>query len=160
MNRRILTLFVILTVALSFTNAFASDAKRQELMDAVEYGVQLINSKGKAAFSELENFRFDNGAGYLYITNIDAVVIMHPVAPELLNKDCTSIKGAKGKYFGAEMKHKALNDGSGWTSYWWPNAKNNNVLELKCSYYNTATMNGEKVIVCAAAFGISEQGCQ
>lgn len=160
MKRQIQVLSVILAVLLSFTNVFADDAKRQELMDAVEYGVQLINSKGKAAFSELDTFRFDNGVGYLYVTNADFVVIMHPVAPELLNKDCTAIKGARGKYFGAEMKHKAINYGSGWTSYWWPNPKNNNVPELKCSYFKTAMMDGEKVTVFAAAFGISEQGCQ
>lgn len=161
MKRLIQGLLVMLAVTLSVTNAFADDAKKQELIDAVEYGVQLINSKGKAAFTELEDFRFDNGNGYLYITDWNAVVIMHPVAPELLNKDCTGIKGAKGKYFGAEMKHKAHNEGgTGWTSYWWPNREKGGAPDLKCSYFKTAMMDGDKVIVYAASFGISEQGCQ
>ncbi len=148
-------------VTMSFSNVFADEnTVKQELMNAVDHGVKLIESKGKAAFPELEAFRFNNGRDYLYITDYNAVVIMHPVAPELLNKDCTGIRGAKGKYFGAEMKSKAQSVGTGWTSYWWPNPEKNGQPDLKCSYFKIADMDGEKVIIYAASFGVSEAGCE
>jgi len=140
--------------------ALAAEDRKKELQDAVEYGVKTIDAKGKAALDELKPYRFAGGEGYLYVTDMGARVIMHPVAPELMNKDCTTIKDARGKYFGAEMKGKAEKSGSGWTSYWWPNPKKNNTPELKCSYFKVANMAGQKVIVYAALFGVSEAGCQ
>ena len=123
------------------------------------YGVKVIENKGKAALDELKSYRFGDGTGYVYVTDMSAVVLMHPVAPELVGKDCTAIKDAAGKYFGAEMKHKAHKTGSGWASYLWPNPAKNKQPELKCSYFKSANMGGTKVIVYAADFGISEAGC-
>lgn len=135
--------------------AFAADRKK-ELADAVDHGAKVIQGKGKAGLDELKSFRFAGGEGYLYVTDMEAVVIMHPVAKELLGKNCVAIKDAKGKYFGAEMMAKAKKDGAGWTSYSWPNPKNNNVPELKCTYYKVADMAGQKVIVCGALSGVGE----
>jgi signal transduction histidine kinase len=135
--------------------ANAADRKK-ELTDAVDYAAKLIETKGKAALEELKPYRFAGGEGYVYVTDMEAVVIMHPVAKELVGKNCTAIKDAKGKFFGAEMKAKAEKDGVGWTSYWWPNPKNNNTPELKCSYFRTAKMGSEKVIVYAALFDVGE----
>ncbi|HNY66988.1 MAG TPA: cache domain-containing protein [Deltaproteobacteria bacterium] len=141
-------------------SSFADDAaKRKVLMDGVNYGVKVIENKGKAALDELKSYRFGDGTGYVYVTDMSAVVLMHPVAPELVGKDCTAIKDAAGKYFGAEMKHKAHKTGSGWASYLWPNPAKNKQPELKCSYFKSANMGGTKVIVYAADFGISEAGC-
>lgn len=141
--------------------AFADDAaKKKVLIDAVQYSVDVFEKKGRAGFDELKGFRFDGGDGYVYLTDIELVVIMHPVAPELLNKNCLAIKDTNGKYFGAEFKAKADKSGEGWTWYWWPNPAKNKQPELKCSYYKVANAKGEKVIVYAASYGITEQGCR
>lgn len=163
--RRLLWLSVCLLVCALVVGFWPQAAKaddeaaKKELVSAVNYAVGVIEAKGKAALDELKKYRFGEG-NYVYVTDMGAVVIMHPVAPELLNKDCTQIKDAKGKFFGAEMKGKAEKYGSGWTSYWWPNPKKNNAPDLKCAFFKTANMAGTKVIVYAAAFGISEAGCQ
>lgn len=155
-----ITLFIVSFMGIG--PACADDAaKKKVLVDAVQYAVDLLEKEGRPAFAELKAFRFDNGNGYIYLTDMNLVVIMHPVAPELLNKDCTLIKDTKGKYFGAEFKAKAEKSGEGWTHYWWPNPAKSKQPELKCSYYKVAKMkNGEKVIAYAADFGISEQGCK
>jgi signal transduction histidine kinase len=147
----------IVTLALCFP-AFAAENRKKEMTDAVNTAAKILETKGKAGMEELKSFRFAGGEGYVYLTNMDFIVIMHPVAKELVGKDCTAIRDTKGKYFGAEMKSKVLKDGSGWTSYWWPNAKKNNTPELKCSYFRTATMDGQKVAVYAALFDVGE--CQ
>ncbi|HOS96444.1 MAG TPA: cache domain-containing protein [Deltaproteobacteria bacterium] len=159
--KKSLLVAAILCFALAMGSPVSADdaAGRQELIDAVDHGVKVIESKGKAGLEELKNYRFAGG-NYLYVTDMNAVVIMHPVAPELLNKDCTAIRATDGKYFGAEMKSKAEKNGSGWTSYMWPNHLKNKTPELKCTYFKTANMAGTKVIVYAAMFGISEAGCK
>lgn len=149
------SIIVCLIVVAMAAPAFAADRKK-ELTDAVHHGVTVIESKGKAGLDELKAFRFAGGEGYLYVTDMEAVVIMHPVAKELLGKNCVAIKDAKGKFFGAEMMAKAKKDGAGWTGYWWPNPKNGNAPELKCSYYKVAAMAGQKVIVCAALSNVGE----
>lgn len=154
---------LVCLVLLVFTAATASadDAARKKVLEnAVDHAVKVLEAKGKAGLEELKAFRFDDGNAYVYVTDMKAVVIMHPTAPELLNKDCTAIKDMKGKFFGAEMKGKAEKYGEGWTSYWWPNPAKNNAPDLKCARFKVANMGGEKVIVYAAIFGISEGGCQ
>lgn len=147
---------IMCVVFVAFCMPAGAADRKKELTDAVDHAVKVIETKGKAGLEELKPYRFAGGEGYVYVTDMEAVVIMHPVAKELLGKNCTAIKDAKGKYFGAEMKSKAEKDGSGWTSYWWPNPKNNNTPELKCSYFKTAKMGSEKAIVYAALFDVGE----
>jgi signal transduction histidine kinase len=151
------SLIVCLIVVGLCVPAAAAENRKKGLSDAVEYGVKTLEAKGKAGLDELKPFRFAGGEGYLYVTDMDGVVLIHP-AKELVNKNCTGIKDTKGKFFGAEMIGMAKKDGAGWTSYWWPNAKNNNTPELKCSYFKVAKMGAQKVIVYAGLFGV--EGCQ
>jgi len=154
--KKIFTTFFVCVVAITFAiPAFAATDPKKELIDAVDHGVRVLEAKGKAGMDELKSYRFANGEGYVYITNMDAVVIMHPVSSELMNKDCTTIKDAKGKFFGAEMKGKALKNGEGWTTYSWPNKAKGNAIEVKCSHYKVAKLpDGSKVIVYAALSGV------
>ena len=147
------TVLILLVIIAFCTPAFAED-RRKALMDAVDFGVKTLETKGKAGFVELKAYRFSNGEGYVYVGDTDGFVLMHPLAAELVGKDCTAIKDAKGKFFGAEMVAKAIKQGTGWTSYWWPNAKKNNTPELKCSYYRVTTMDGKKVIVYAGLYDV------
>lgn len=159
MKKTVRFLLVTVLVLILGIPAFAAEDPKKELQDAVDYGVKVLETKGKAGLAELEKYRFADG-NYLYVTDMNAVVIMHPISKELLNKDCTTIRATDGKYFGAEMKAKAEKTGSGWTSYMWPNHLKNKTPELKCVYFKTANMAGTKVIVYAARFGISEAGCK
>jgi signal transduction histidine kinase len=155
MKKIFTTLFVCLVVITFAIPAFAASDPKKELIEAVDHSVKVLETKGKAGMDELKSYRFANGEGYVYITNMEFIVIMHPVAPELVNKDCTTIKDAKGKYFGAEMKGKALKYGEGWTTYSWPNKAKGNAPEAKCSHYKIAKLpDGSKLIVYAALFGV------
>lgn len=150
---------IIIALAIGAPTYAENAEGKKGLVDAVNYGVSVIESKGKAGLDELEKYRFANG-NYLYVTDMNAVVIMHPVAKELLNKDCTTIRATDGKYFGAEMRSKAEKSGSGWTSYMWPNHLKNKTPELKCSRFKIANMAGEKVVVYSALFGVTEEECK
>jgi signal transduction histidine kinase len=154
--------FLALLVAVCFISSAAFSAelsKRDEIIRAVNYGIQVVETKGKAGFDELKNYRFAGGEGYILVSDYKGIMLFHPVLPQLVGKDMTTIQDSKGKYFHAEMKSKYEKSGSGWTSYWWPNPKTKNI-ELKCTYYKKATMEGKPVIVEAGLYGISESECR
>jgi methyl-accepting chemotaxis protein len=57
------------------------------------------------------------GNGYLFITNANTVVIMHPVLPALVNKDQSNYKDVNGKYLFVELLKTARANGSGFVDY-------------------------------------------
>jgi len=84
---------------------------------------------------------------------MNGINVMHPIQ-KLEGKDMSMLQGAKGEFFGAEMKARAEKDGAGWVSYTWENPKTKKV-EVKCTYIKTATMDGVKVFVGSGIFGIT-----
>src|SRR6185312_11980404 len=57
------------------------------------------------------------GKGYLFITDANTVVIMHPVLPDLVNKDQSHYKDVNGKYLFVELLKVARANGSGFVDY-------------------------------------------
>ena len=89
---------------------------------------------------------------------MEALCLMHPVSKGLVNNTTVTIKGARGKYFMAEAKHKAEQYGQGWVSYWWLNPTTQQIVP-KCTFFRTASMDGTRVIVAAGIYGVDEAGC-
>jgi signal transduction histidine kinase len=159
MNMRALTIIGVIIVFLVVTNVYADNCTKSDLFKAVDYAVGLINSKGKAALPELTKYRYCNGLGYVFVVEIDGKTILQPANPQLEGKDITVLQGAKGEYFGAEMKAKVQKNGEGWVSYVWENPKTK-ALEIKCSYVKAATMDGKKVFVGSGIYGIPLDDCK
>jgi cytochrome c len=151
---------VVLAMSLMFvSNSFAADCTRADLVKAVNHAVVLINTKGKDALPELNNYRYCDGEGYVFVVEIGGTTILQPANPKLEGKDITTLQGAKGEFFGAEMRAKAQKSGEGWVSYVWENPKTKR-LEIKCSYIKTAKMNGKDVFVGSGLYGISLDECK
>ena len=159
MGKRILTIIGVIIVFLVNTNVYAGTCTKTDLIKAVDYAVGLINSKGKSALPELTKYRYCNGEGYIFVIEIDGKTILQPANPQLEGKDITVLQGAKGEYFGAEMKAKAQKYGEGWVSYVWENPKTKG-LEIKCSFVKSATMDGKKVFVGSGIYGIPLDDCK
>jgi signal transduction histidine kinase len=139
--------------------AFCETCTKEDAKKAVLYVVDLVKTKGKAAIPEIEKFRFCGGEGYVYISDMNVVILVHPVHKQLVGVNQANTLDARGKYFAAELKVKANGPGEGWVSYAWPNPKTN-VIEDKCTYLKTSTMDGKRVIVCAGIGGVSPKDCK
>ena len=151
-------LIALLVTCLSASPSFAGSCTKADLVKAVDHAASLINLKGKAALPELKKSRFCGEEGYVFVVQMNGMNVMHPIQ-KLEGKDMSMLQGAKGEYFGAEMKAKAEKDGSGWISYTWENP-NSKKLDVKCTYIKTATMDGVKVFVGSGIFGITEGECK
>jgi signal transduction histidine kinase len=159
MDKRILTTIGVIIAFLVTTNVYADTCTKSDLFKAVNYAVELINSKGKAALPELTKYRYCDGLGYVFVVEIEGKTILQPANPQLEGKDITVLQGAKGEYFGAEMKAKVQKSGEGWVSYVWENPKTKG-LEIKCSFVKAATMEGKKVFVGSGIYGIRTEDCK
>jgi len=158
--RKWVVISIIALVALSSGYSLADAAcTKEEVVKAVDYAVGMLESKGKSAFPELQKFRFCGEEGYVFIYDLKAVCLFHPISPKLVGKDQTMIQDAKGKYLVAEMNAKAMNPGSGWVPYHWLNPKTNTV-DAKCTYVKRCKMDGKDVWVAAGIYMQSLQDCK
>lgn len=159
MKRNSVIAFGLVVLLLVGTKTFAATCGKADLIKAVDYAVDLINSKGKAALPELTKYRYCDGEGYVFVVEITGKTILQPANPKLEGKDITVLQGAKGEYFGAEMKAKAQKYGEGWVSYVWENPTTKR-LEIKCSFVKAATMDGVKVFVGTGIYGVPLEECK
>jgi cytochrome c len=151
-------ILALLMMCLCASPSFAGSCTKSDLMKAVDHAVGLINTSGKAALPELKKFRFCGEEGYVFVVEMSGKNVMHPIQ-KLEGKDMSMLQGAKGEYFGAEMKAKAEKDGSGWIAYTWENPTTKK-LDVKCTYIKTATMDGIKVFVGAGIYGVPLAECK
>ncbi|RXK00801.1 chemotaxis protein [Arcobacter sp. CECT 8989] len=58
--------------------------------------------------------------GYFWINDTDAVIVMHPIKPQLNNKDLSEFKDKGGKKIFTVFADVAKKDGAGFVDYVWP----------------------------------------
>ena len=154
------TLAVLVIIAvLASSQALAGEAcVKEDVRKSVEYAADILAAKGVAAFPELEKFRFCDQKGYVWVADMEGVVLMHHIH-KLVGVDQMYIQDPNGKYFNAEMVAKVKKSGAGWVSYRRLNPVSK-IIEPKCSYVKATTMDGKKVWVGAGVYGISEATCR
>ena len=106
------------------------NGRKAALQDIVEAGVNVVaqyqqmaerhelseDDAKKQAMARLSAMRYP-GKGYLFITDANTVVIMHPVLPDLVNKDQSNYKDSNGKLLFVEMLKVAREHGQGFVDY-------------------------------------------
>ena len=67
----------------------------------------------------VRNMRYDN-TEYFWINDLNAVIVMHPIKPELDGKDLSQFKDKNGKPIFVEFSNVVKAKGSGFVDYVWP----------------------------------------
>lgn len=80
----------------------------------------------------VSRIRYD-GSNYIWIHNTDNRMVMHPVAKQLMGRDLTNFKDAKGKALFKEMTRVVNAGGEGTVDYYW-NKPGEDQSKLKVSY--------------------------
>ena len=96
------------------------EAKRIETL--VKKAAALVNSKGKAAFSEFRQRGSEWFSGNLYIFAYapDGTVVLNPAFPAREGRAYHGEKDRMGKAFHDEILKTAQTKGEGWVDYWLP----------------------------------------
>jgi len=160
MKRKTLTTLLISCGVLCVfaSSAFAADTTQSKeakvTVALVDKAVALTESKGKAAFPEFKKRGSEwlKGEDYIFIADMNGVILMHPANPELETKSILDLKDANGKTFMREFVETAKNKGSGWVEYMWPKMGEKKPAK-KLSYIKRAKLpTGELVLVGAGIY--------
>jgi methyl-accepting chemotaxis protein len=84
----------------------------------------LLQAEGDAAIAKIKDpngpFRFAGGEGYIWIHNLDGIMVMHPIKPAMDGTGLLETRDVNGVYLFAAMNELVEAKGEGWVPYAWP----------------------------------------
>ena len=125
MKRKITIISGIIFFMVFFAASAGAEALTPELCKAkAKAAAALLQSEGDAALPKIKDsngeFRFAGGKGYVWIHNLDGVMVMHPIKPALDGKGLLDMRDVNGRYLFAAMNELCEDNGEGWVPYSWP----------------------------------------
>ncbi len=134
--------------------ACAASAKTKPTVDMIVAKVnkacELLAKDGKAAFPKFKgkDSEFIFAGTYIWIHDMNGVMLMHPIKFKLDGKNVTGLKDTAGKFLFVEMNKVAKEKGAGWVDYMWPKPGEKDPSR-KVSYVKLVkTPDGEMVAGC------------
>lgn len=130
-----LVMIGVFAYVLPLTKTKITEAKQENVANvvriasgiAVEYDRRIAKGEftpeeGKRrAIESIRNLRYESdGAGYLWISDLEPKMIMHPTKPELNGKNLSDYKDPNGKAIFLEFVKTVKNNGEGFVEYLWP----------------------------------------
>jgi len=92
------------------------------------------NSKEKAFREFTEGTTFKKNDLYVFVVDMNGVILAHGSNPKLVGKDMSNLKDAGGKLFIKEIIDEANAKGNGWSDYRWANPVTKKI-DLKSTYF-------------------------
>ncbi|MFN7120752.1 MAG: cache domain-containing protein, partial [Hydrogenophaga sp.] len=81
---------------------------------------KLTDEQAKAAaLAAIRSLRY-SGSEYFWINDMQPVMVMHPIKPDLEGKDLSQNKDPTGKHLFVEFVNTVKKSGAGYVSYMWP----------------------------------------
>ncbi len=146
---------VYLLASLGFSATPEPQSEQAKQIKAlVDKAAALIEGKGKDAFPEFKkkDSEWYKGETYIFVYDMNVIILMHPTHPELEGKNLTNMKDVNGKLWMQEFIETAKTNGSGWVDYMWFKPGEDQPSK-KISYIKKAKMpDGEMVIVGAGIY--------
>jgi cytochrome c len=123
----------------------SDQAKRIKIL--VDRAAELVNSRGKEAFSEFRRrgSEWFSGDTYIFAYAPDGTVVLNPAFPAREGHSYHGQEDKKGKAFHDEIIKTAQTKGSGWVDYWLPKPGQAEPSQ-KWSYVKAVTAEGVAVI--------------
>ena len=73
----------------------------------------------REALSAIRGMRYE-GSNYFWVMDLESVMVMHPVKPELTGKSLRDLEDPNGNRFMLAMEQAARSAGEGYVDYFWP----------------------------------------
>lgn len=125
MTKRMISVVVSLFFVLAFSSTSFGEALTPELCKTkVKAAAELLKAEGDAALEKIKDpngeYRFAGGEGYLWVHNLDGVMVMHPIKPALDGKGLLDMRDVNNVYLFVAMNELVEEKGEGWVPYSWP----------------------------------------
>ena len=150
----------LLLMAAAVSTVWAEELTARLCKEKVIAAVALIEKEGRDAFAKIKDpngeFRFADGQGYIWLQNLDGIMVMHPIATHLDGKGLYNLKDANGVYFFMAFNEMAEENGAGWVSYLWPKPGKKEPSP-KVSYVKLAKFGDESVVAGAGMYDVTPE---
>jgi len=151
----IIGIFIVLSFA---ATTFAEQLTAKLCKEKVVAATELIAAEGEAAFTKIKdpegNFRFADGQGYIWIQDLNAVVLMHPIKPSLDGKDMSGFADKNGTLLFLNFSDICDEKGAGWVPYVWPKPGEEKTSP-KISYVKLVKHGGKNYVAGAGMYDVT-----
>jgi methyl-accepting chemotaxis protein len=157
-RRTLLTIVGIFIVSSFAATAFSEQLSAKLCKEKVIAANKLISAEGEAAYAKIKDpkgdFRFADGQGYIWIQDLNAVVLMHPIKPSLDGKDMSGFADKNGTLLFLNFSDICEEHGSGWVPYVWPKPGKEETSP-KISYVELAKHGGQDYVAGCGMYDIA-----
>ncbi len=159
MVKKTLIILTSFFVAVLFTSSgFAADLTTPQLAkEKVTAACKLLEAEGEGAFAKIKDpegeFRFASD-GYIWIQDLNAVVLMHPIKPSLDGKDMSGFADKNGTLLFLNFSEICADEGAGWVPYVWPKPGQENTSP-KISYVKHVVHGGKDYVAGCGVYDIT-----
>lgn len=125
MISRLISLFASLLFLMAITTYSYGEPLTPKLCkDKAKAAAVLLKAQGDAALPIIKDpngeFMFADGKGYIWVHNLDGVMVMHPIKPALDGRGLNDMRDVNGVYLFVSMNELVEEKGEGWVPYAWP----------------------------------------
>ena len=147
----LVTMLMVNPVTAQQSTPTSEKAKKIEAM--VNKAAALIETKGKAAFSEFRkrDSEWWFGNTYLFVYDKDMNVLLNPAFPQREGPNVHGDKDVNGKLFHDEFMKVVRSKGSGWVDYMFPKPGQNQPSQ-KWSYIKVVNIDGGQGLIGAGFY--------
>ncbi len=149
------TLFLIFFIS---TLSYGEELTPQLCKERVKAAAALLKAEGDGALATLKDadgeFRFAGGAGYIWVHNLDGIMVMHPIKPALDGKGLMEMRDVNSRYLFVAMNELAEEKGEGWVPYSWPKP-GEKASSPKVSYVVLVENGGKEYVVGSGMYDVT-----
>lgn len=159
MYKKSITILIVFIVTLFFGSygicePLTPQLAKQKVIEACK----LLEQEGEAAFEKIKDpngpFRFADGQGYIWIQDLNAVVLMHPIKPSLDGKDLSGFADKDGTLLFLNFSEICDEYGAGWVPYVWPKPGQEGTSP-KISYVKVVKHGGKDYVAGAGMYDVT-----
>jgi hypothetical protein len=124
----------------------------------VEAASKLVAAEGDAALAKIKDpngeFRFAGGEGYIWVHNLEGIMLMHPIKPALDNTNVLPMTDPDGFTLFVAMNEVVTKSGAGWVPYKWPKPGQKGASP-KISYVKLVKFGGKSYVVGCGLYDVT-----
>lgn len=125
MLKRISTIMLcaFMTMVFCQTSLFAETLTPELCKEKAIKAAKLLETEGDAALAKIKDpngeFRFGGAEGYVWVHNLEGIMLMHPTKPALDGQMILKQTDANGVLLFAKMNELVGKSNAGWVAYMW-----------------------------------------